>query len=123
MDKKSHFSFAKRLKSFVYALRGIGLLCRHEHNAWIHLFATCCVLVAGVYFHLSTSEWVAVLFAIGLVLAAEAFNSAIEVLANHVTSSYSKAIRNTKDLAAGAVLLTAITALIIGLLIFIPKLL
>lgn len=66
-------------------------------------------------------EWIAVIFAIGMVLAAEAVNSSIEALADLVSPDYNEAIKRTKDLAAGAVLILAIAAAIVGLLIFIPK--
>lgn len=121
--KNSGFTLKKRLKSFQYAWHGIVLLIRHEHNAWIHTFAAICVIAAGFQTRLSTTEWIAVTFAIGSVLAAEAFNSAIEALADRVNESYDEAIKRTKDLASGAVLLTAIAAAVIGLIIFIPKLL
>ncbi|WP_177604461.1 diacylglycerol kinase family protein [uncultured Phocaeicola sp.] len=121
--KNSGFTLKKRLKSFQYAWHGIVLLIRYEHNAWIHTFAAVCVIAAGFLTGLSTTEWIAVTFAIGSVLAAEAFNSAIEALADRVNESYDEAIKRTKDLASGAVLLTAIAAAVIGLIIFIPKLL
>lgn len=81
-----------------------------------------CVIVAGCLTGLSATEWIAVTFAIGSVLAAEAFNSAIEALADRVNESYDEAIKRTKDLASGAVLLLAIAAAVVGLIIFVPKL-
>ena len=68
-------------------------------------------------------EWVAIVFAIGSVFAAEAVNSSIEALADLVSPGYNEAIKRTKDLAAGAVLILAIAAAVVGCLIFIPKLL
>lgn len=120
--KNSGFTLKKRLKSFRYAWHGIGLLIRYEHNAWIHTFTAVCVIVAGCLTGLSATEWIAVTFAIGSVLAAESFNSAIEALADRVNESYDEAIKRTKDLASGAVLLLAIAAAIVGLIIFMPKL-
>ncbi|WP_102406372.1 diacylglycerol kinase family protein [Parabacteroides bouchesdurhonensis] len=119
--KSNGFSFGKRLQSFKYAFNGIRLLITKEHNAWIHCFAAICVIAAGFCFGLSQTEWIAVSIAIGAVLAAEAINSAIEVLADHVSPEYNEAIKRTKDLAAGAVLLIAIAAATVGLIIFIPK--
>lgn len=79
------------------------------------------MLIAGALLGLSRMEWVAVVVVIGAVLAAEAVNSSIEALADLVSPEYNEAIKRTKDLAAGAVLLMAIAAAIVGLIIFIPK--
>lgn len=119
--KNDGFTLRKRLRSFRYAFHGIQFLIRHEHNAWIHSFAAVCVVTAGCLTGLSVMEWIAVIFAIGMVLAAEAVNSSIEALADLVSPDYNEAIKRTKDLAAGAVLILAIAAAIVGLLIFIPK--
>lgn len=119
--KNNGFTFWKRIKSFQFAFNGIKLLITKEHNAWIHCFAAVCVLTAGALLGLSRMEWVAVVVVIGAVLAAEAVNSSIEALADLVSPEYNEAIKRTKDLAAGAVLLMAIAAAIVGLIIFIPK--
>lgn len=119
--KNNGFTLRKRLRSFSYAFHGICLLITQEANAWIHCFAAVCVVVAGFFFGISVSEWIAVIFAIGMVLAAEAVNSAVEALADRVTQEYDEAIKRTKDLASGAVLILAIAAAIIGCIIFIPK--
>lgn len=119
--KNDGFTLKKRLKSFKFAFNGIILLITREHNAWIHCFAAVCVIIAGFAFDISTTEWIAVTFAIGTVLAAEAVNSSIEAIADFVSPGYNEAIKRTKDLAAGAVLILAISAAIVGLIIFIPK--
>lgn len=121
--KNDGFTLRKRLRSFRYAFNGIRLLIRHEHNAWIHCLAAVCAVTAGWLTGLSAAEWIAIAFAIGLVLAAEAVNSAIEALADVVSPDYNEGIKRTKDLAAGAVLLLAMTAAVVGLIIFIPRLL
>lgn len=121
--KNDGFTFGKRMNSFRYAFNGIKLLVRYEHNAWIHCFAAVAVVAAGLFFGLSRMEWVVVTLAIGAVLAAEAVNSSIEALADFVSPAYQEAIKRTKDLAAGAVLLMAMAAAIVGLLIFLPKIL
>lgn len=121
--KNSGFTFRKRALSFKYAFRGIVLLISREHNAWIHCFAAVCVVTAGILTGLSAIEWILITICIGMVLAAEAVNSSIEALADRVSSEYDDAIKHTKDLAAGAVLLLAIAAAITGLIIFLPKLL
>lgn len=119
--KNDEFSFRKRIRSFRYAFRGIGCLIRGEANARIHCFATVCVVAAGWLLELNRTEWMLVVFAIGSVWAGEAFNSSIEALCDRVSPEYDEAIKRSKDLAAGAVLLTAIAAAIIGSLVFIPK--
>lgn len=119
--KNEGFTWRKRLLSFKFAFNGIRLLIRNEHNAWIHSFATVCVLIAGFCFDLNKTEWIAVIFAIGSVFAAEAVNSSIEALSDLVSPTYNTAIKRTKDLAAGAVLIMAIAAAAVGCLIFIPK--
>lgn len=119
--KNNGFTLRKRLRSFRYAFNGIRLLIAKEHNAWIHCFAAVCVIIAGILLEISKMEWIAVVIVIGAVLAAEAVNSAMEALADFVSPEYSEAIKRTKDLAAGAVLLMAITAAIVGIIIFLPR--
>lgn len=116
------FTFRKRLRSFRYAFNGIRLLVTKEHNAWIHCFAAVCVVIAGILLEISKMEWIACVSMIGAVMAAEAINSAVEAMADFVSPEYSEAIKRTKDLAAGAVLLLAIAAAIVGGIVFFPKL-
>lgn len=120
--KNDGFTFRKRLRSFRYAFNGIRLLISKEHNAWIHCFATVCVVIAGFLLEISKMEWIACMIVIGAVLAAEAVNSAVEALADFVSPEYNEAIKRTKDLAAGAVLLMAMAAAVVGGIIFFPKL-
>ncbi len=120
--KEEKFSWRKRAKSFVYAFRGIVLLVRNEHNAWIHCVAAVVAVALGFVLGLSAGEWTAVALCIGAVLAAEAFNSAIEALADRVSPGYDEAIKRTKDLAAGGVLLVAIAAVVVGAIVYLPKL-
>ncbi|MBQ3734217.1 MAG: diacylglycerol kinase family protein [Bacteroidales bacterium] len=119
--KQEKFSIRKRLKSFTYAFAGLKVLFREEHNSRIHLFATVCVVVAGVLLKISLLEWVAVAFAVGLVFSGEIFNSAVEDLSDVVCPERDERIKKVKDLAAAAVLVNAITAAVIGLLVFLPK--
>lgn len=121
MKKQEKFSIRKRLKSFTYAFNGLKVLLREEHNSRIHLFATVCVVVAGVLLKISLLEWVAVAFAVGLVFSGEIFNSAVEDLSDVVCPERDERIKKVKDLAAAAVLVNAITAAVIGLLVFLPK--
>lgn len=120
---KSHkFSIKSRIKSFRYALQGIVTLIRNEHNARIHLVVAIAVVIAGVRLHISASEWMAIIFAIGFVFSLEAVNSAIEYIADLVSPDYHPLIQKAKDVAAAAVLIAAISAAAVGLIIFVPKL-
>ena len=120
--KNDGFTLRKRIRSFKYAIDGIFLLISREHYAWIHCCAAVGAITAGILLQISPMEWIVVTLCIGLVLAAEAVNSAIEALADRVSPEYDEAIKRTKDLAAGAVLLLAIAVAITGLIIFLPKL-
>jgi len=111
----------KNIQSFQHAFKGLFILFRDQQNAWIHLLAAIGVIVAGFFFGLSTSEWILVVFAIGFVFSAELFNSAIEEIVNLISPEYNKKAGLIKDLAAAAVLISAITAAILGGIIFIPK--
>jgi len=118
---KQQFSTKKRIKSFKFAFHGISSLFRNEHNSWIHAFFAFAVIVAGFLFAINTFEWIAVIFAIGFVFTAELINSSIEKTVDLVTKETNPLAKQAKDLAAGAVLVAAITAAIIGVLIFAPK--
>lgn len=113
----------KFIRSFRFAVRGIIDLFRFENNAKFHLLAAVLVVAAGFWLGLTTLEWVAVTTQIGLVLMAEGFNTALEKLADRVTTERDPLIRAAKDLSSGAVLIVGIMALAVGLLIFVPKLL
>jgi diacylglycerol kinase (ATP) len=120
MDKNG-ISPRRLLKSFGYAFRGIRLMIAQEQNAKIHVFALCCVVVAGYAFRLSAMEWVAVAIVSGNVLAAELINTSIEQLSDTVSPQYSESIKRVKDFAAGAVLVTALLSVVVGAFIFAPK--
>jgi diacylglycerol kinase (ATP) len=114
------FSIVKRAKSFTYAGRGVWILVKTTHNAWVHIAILLVAIVAGFYFRISGTDWVFLVFAGGLVLAAEAFNTAIEIDIDLTSPEYHPFARDTKDVAAGAVLITAVAALIVGIIIFGP---
>jgi len=122
MNQKK-FQIGDRLKSFKFAFNGIRILFVKEHNAWIHLAAALSVIISGIGFKISISEWVAVIFAIGLVFTSEAINTSIEKLSDFVSPEKQKSIKEVKDLAAAGVLISSITALLIGLFVFLPKIL
>jgi diacylglycerol kinase (ATP) len=115
-----HFRLSERAFSFRHAWRGIILIVRTQHNAWIHLVATVGVIIAGRLTGLSWVEWSALVLAIGLVWVAEALNSAIEFLADEVSLEKRERIGNAKDAGAAGVLLASICAAVVGLLIFVP---
>ncbi len=113
--------FKTTLYNFRYAFRGVGILFRDERNAWIHLTAALIVTLLGAFLGLSRIEWMIVVMVIAVVIAAEAFNSALERLCDRVSAEYHPLIGQAKDLAAGAVLITAIGAALVGLILFVPK--
>lgn len=115
------FSWRARGRSFVYAWRGIRYLFRGEHNARIHLCVAAAVVIAGLIFGLSWTEWGVISLAIGLILALEAVNSAVEALADHVSPDFAPLIGRAKDVAAGGVLLGVFGAVGAGIAIFLPK--
>jgi diacylglycerol kinase len=119
---KKSFSLKGRLLSFKYAVTGIVVMVRSQHNAWIHLLATCAVCIAGIVFRLSTAEWCIILLAVMAVWTAEALNTALEFLADAALPEYHPLVAKAKDIAAAAVLISAIGSAIIGILIFLPKL-
>ena len=118
----SGFDPLERARSFRPALRGIAGMLRSEHNTWIHAAATVTVVAAGLALGISAGEWLAVVLAVGLVWVAEAVNTAIEALGDAVTQQPHPLIGRAKDVAAGAVLLAAIVAVVVALIVFLPRL-
>ena len=112
----------KTIRSFRYAGRGMVDLFRFENNAKVHLLAAVVVILVGIVLKISRVEWAIVITQIGLVLAAEAVNTALEKLCDLVQPGYHPQIKVIKDVASGAVLILAITAVMVAILIFIPKL-
>ncbi|MEZ5015654.1 MAG: diacylglycerol kinase family protein [Flavipsychrobacter sp.] len=118
MNKKSDSPKA-RIQSFSYAIRGVIALIRQEPNARIHTIATIVVIIAGFINQLSTHEWIAIAFAIGIVWIAEALNTTVEMLCDLYTNgAYNTKVKVIKDIAAAAVLISSLTSITIGLLIF-----
>jgi diacylglycerol kinase len=116
-------NFKKRLESFGFAFKGLSTLFQTQENARIHLVAIVFVSILSFLLKISTDEWCFIIFAFAMVLAAEAFNTAIEFLVDLVSPHYHPLAGKAKDVAAAAVLLTAIGAAIVGMIIFVPKLL
>jgi diacylglycerol kinase (ATP) len=110
------------LKSFRYAFHGVWYFLSTQRNAQIHMLVAACALALAAVLGLARWEWLALVLMITLVLAAEAMNTAIEAAVDVATSTYDPLARVAKDVAAGAVLLCAIAAVIVGCLIFLPHL-
>ena len=119
--KSQGFSIRARVRSFRYAMAGISSFFVREHNAWLHLIATIAVFTLAAVVGVNKLELLALVFAIGFVWVAEMFNTCIERVMDFVSNKQSSEIKFIKDLAAGAVLTAAITALAVGLVVFIPK--
>ena len=114
------YNFKKQLKSFTFAWKGILTCAGHEQNITFHLIAAVAVVAAGFFFNITHTEWMVVMLCIGTVISAELFNSAIERLVDLVSPEWQKIAGEVKDIAAGAVLVTAIAAAIVGLIVFLP---
>lgn len=106
-------------KSFRFALRGLKFCILNERNMRIHLVALAFVLYFASLFGLTKDEWVLLVIVLALVIVCEMLNTAIEALVNLSTSSYNNVARIAKDVAAGAVLLTAVMAVVVGCILFI----
>ena len=116
------YDYKKQLRSFGYAWKGIRCCVGKEQNLSFHLIATVCVVIAGFAFGITRTEWICIILCIGIVIAAELFNSAIERLVDLVSPQRHPLAGQIKDIAAGAVLVCALTAMVVGLVIFIPYL-
>jgi diacylglycerol kinase (ATP) len=115
------FNLIDRLKSFRNAFSGIAVLIKYEHNARIHLLILIAVVAAGLLLHITTTDWIAIVIAAGFVFMSESFNTALEYLSDVISPEYNDKIRNAKDLAAAAVMIAAFMSVIIGMIIFLPK--
>jgi len=116
------FSLGARIRSFGHAFSGLGFMLKTQHNARIHLAASALVTAAGVWVGLSFYDWRWIVLAIGFVWVAEAINTAFEHLCDVVQPEFHVSVKAAKDVAAGAVLVAAFAAVIIGLLVFLPYL-
>ena len=114
------FKFTDRIRSFKFAFAGIWTMLKSQHNAWLHAVATLVVVVAGFYFRVTPSQWCWLVLAVIAVWTAEALNTAFELLADVASPDFHPLVKQAKDVAAGAVLIAAIGAVIIGLLILGP---
>jgi diacylglycerol kinase len=110
------------LRGFLYASQGIAYVVRTQRNARVHLLFMGLVILAGLYFRVSAVEWAILAIVMGLVFSAEIFNTAVEQQVDLATSSFDAKAKIAKDAGAGAVLVTALTAIAVGVAIFGPRL-
>ncbi len=120
MTSDRSLTFTGRVRSFGFAIRGIGIMLRSQQNAWIHAAATVAIVVAGVLCELSRTEWCWIVLAIVAVWTAEALNTALEFLTDVASPEFHPIAGHAKDVAAGAVLIAAVGATIIGALVLGP---
>lgn len=109
------------LKSFTYAFDGLKYAFKYEQNILVHTLATILVIIAGIFFKISLTEWLVLALIIGLVIATELINTSIEATIDLVTKEVHPLAKVAKDTAAAAVLVFGLTAIIIGCIIFLPK--
>ena len=116
----ARFSVVARLKSFTYAIAGVAFMLRTQHNAWLHLLATIAVVALGFALNVSANDWRWLIAAIALVWIAETVNTAFEHLCDVVQPEFHVSVQRSKDIAAGAVLVSVVGATLIGAITFVP---
>lgn len=122
MDRKmKKLSLKYQLKSFGWAFKGLSVFFKTEVKAKIHTVALVIVILTGFYFKITLIEWCLVIFASGLVILSEIFNTILEITADTLPDKFDMKRGIIKDMSAGAVLLSSFLSVVIGLLIFIPK--
>ncbi len=113
-------SVSARMKSFRYALAGIGFMLRTQHNAWLHAVVTLAVTTLALYVDVDAGDWRWLIVAMAMVWVAEAINTAVEYVCDVVSPHFHEGVKHAKDIAAGGVLIGAIAAAIIGALTLWP---
>lgn len=119
--KEAKFSVRKRFKSLTYVFNGLSILIREEHNSRIHISVAVGAVIIAFLLGISLLEWAVLLLAIGFVITLEIVNTVLENIADFVSPGYNDLIKRVKDLSAAAVFIAAIIAILIGLVIFLPK--
>lgn len=120
--QKDETLFTGRLKSMVFAFKGAVKLITTEHSVMVQFSLAILMIIAGFYFNITKTEWMFQIFAFGLVLSIEGLNTAVEKIADFIHPDYHERIGFIKDIAAGAVFFAAMTAIAIGLFIYLPRL-
>jgi len=123
LDDPRPLTLSARIESFRCAARGVRLMLRSQHNAWLHAVASCGVLIVGGLCVLSGAEWCWIVLAIMAVWTAEALNTALEFLADVASPEFHPLVGYAKDVAAGGVLISALGSAIIGILVLGPHIL
>lgn len=121
LQQQTSWRKVKYKEKFLNAFRGMYVISQTTRHLFIHIISALVAIILGFYFHVSSIEWIALVLAIGFVLVSEAFNTAIEIDMDLTSPQYHPYARDTKDVAAAAVLLAVLVAVIIGLVIFLPK--
>ena len=121
ISKDKKLSFKRLIKSFRYALEGFKHAFKYEQNFIVHSLVAILVIIFGFIFKISKVEWILIIIVIGFVLAFELINTALEALVDLVTNEYKELAKVTKDTASAAVLVLAFASIIVGILIFLPK--
>ncbi|MEI8175227.1 MAG: diacylglycerol kinase family protein [bacterium] len=117
------FSIIARIKSSTHAWRGISVLVKTTHNFWLQVFFAILAVYLGFALSISETEWLFIIFSIGIVIISETLNTAFEIDIDLTSPDYHPYAKDTKDVAAAAVLMSVILAIIVGSIIFIPKIL
>jgi len=120
-DKLKQIGIRRLGKSFMYAVDGLKYAFKYEQNIWVHTLATILVIIFGFAFKISCGEWLIIILAIGLVIATELINTSIEAVVDLTCKEINPIAKVAKDTAAAAVMVFAITAIIVATIIFIPK--
>ncbi|MES2703549.1 MAG: diacylglycerol kinase family protein [Bacteroidota bacterium] len=119
MNNNKNLGLRSRTNSFGYAIRGLAQIFREEPNVKLHAIATVVAIAAGLIRHISKTEWIAIIIAIGLVWITETLNTCIERLCDFACNrQLHPEIKIIKDIAAGAVLLAAVVSVTIGIIVF-----
>ena len=122
-DKLKQKGIKRFVKSFGYAVEGLKYAFKYEQNILAHSLATILVIIFGFIFNISFTEWLTLLLIIGLVIATELINTSIEAVVDLITLEKHPVAKVAKDTAAAAVMVFALIAVLIGIIIFIPKIL
>jgi diacylglycerol kinase (ATP) len=120
MTKKEHF-ISKRIKSIRYAFNGALLLLKTEASIKIQFVIALIITALGFYYNISTTEWIVQILAIGLVMSIEGLNTAIEKISDFIHPEHNSKIGFIKDIAAGSVFIASVFAILIGCIIYLPK--
>ncbi len=121
LSEKKRFSIVARARSFKHAFRGLSIILKTQHNFWIQIVVAITMIALGIFFSITSTEWVILILTMANVLVAEAFNTALEIDIDLTSPTYHPYAKDTKDVAAGAVLIMIVAASIVGLVIFLPR--